>query len=272
MNKSRGQAAIDELNIPSKHVTNKSPLITLEIDRIALDKAGVAADAVNRIYKGLYAGSVGVFDTMRMSLENVPKSEKYKVMGNLWRCFEMLLQNCCPTDFQMVGQKLLEDSMYEINMLKSNFTKYKLELEDTNKKNLAKLKEMQQQFTEVSEEKEIQIKKRQESDFKLLGLQTKFEDEVRLRLDIEIKINKLHNLTKVMKNHEVTLNRRIEELELSQKDFKIRCQTQAEEIVSLRSYKRQSEMKKEENEAEMQSVKLNELQTKEKLITVTESM
>lgn len=96
---------------------------------------------------------------------------------------------------------------------------------------------MSRLFSEVSEEKELQAKKRQESDRKLLALQTKHEDEVRLRLDIEIKINKLHNLTKVMKNHEVTLNRRIEELEHSLTDYRSRCQLQEEEIVTLRSYK-----------------------------------
>lgn len=103
---------------------------------------------------------------------------------------------------------------------------------------------MQRLYSEVSEEKEIQTKKRQESDRKLLALQTKYEDEVRLRIDIELKINKLHNLTKVMKNHEDTLNRRIEELEQSLLDFQQRCETQAEEIVKLRSYKLQSEMNK----------------------------
>ena len=72
---------------------------------------------------------------------------------------------------------------------------------------------MQRLYEEVSDEKEVQTQKRQESDRKLLSLQTKYEDEVRLRLDIEIKINKLHNLTKKMQTHEETLNRKIEELQ-----------------------------------------------------------
>ena len=131
---------------------------------------------------------------------------------------------------------------------------------------------MSRLFSEVSEEKELQAKKRQESDRKLLALQTKHEDEVRLRLDIEIKINKLHNLTKVMKNHEVTLNRRIEELEHSLTDYRSRCQLQEEEIVTLRSYKLQSEMSKQIDEVKIVSVQKNEMQTKEKLISVTMNM
>ena len=134
-------------------------------------------------------------------------------MGNLWKCFEMLLQNCCPSDFKMIGQKLVEDQVHEINSVKAEFGKYKLEMDETSKKNEQKLGEMQRLYEEVSDEKEVQTQKRQESDRKLLSLQTKYEDEVRLRLDIEIKINKLHNLTKKMQTHEETLNRKIEELQ-----------------------------------------------------------
>ena len=53
--------------VPTKCVT-KSPLISLEIDRIALDKAGVDQHAVDRIYKGLFSGSMGMYDTFRTTL------------------------------------------------------------------------------------------------------------------------------------------------------------------------------------------------------------
>ena len=109
-------------------------MITLEIDRIALDKAGVDQQAVDRIYKGLFAGSVGVYDTLRTTLLNVPRTEQYKVMGNLWKAFQMLLQNCCPTDFKMIGQKLVEDQIEEINNVKVEFGRYKTEMDDTSKK------------------------------------------------------------------------------------------------------------------------------------------
>ena len=108
----------------------QSPLIELEIDRIALDKAGVDQHAVDRIYQGLYAGSMGVYDTLRTTLSNVPKYEQYKVMGNLWKCFQMLLQNCCPNDFKMIAQKLVEDQVREINNVKEEFRGYKTEIDD----------------------------------------------------------------------------------------------------------------------------------------------
>ena len=43
---------------------------------------------------------------------------------------------------------------------------------------------------------------------------TKYEDEVRLRIDFEIKINKLHNLNMSLTNHKLTLDERIKDLEV----------------------------------------------------------
>lgn len=66
--------------------------------------------------------------------------------------------------------------------------------------------------------------KRQEIEKKYLAFQSKYEDEVRLRLDFEIKINKLHNLTVALKNHELTLNRKIEEFEIRVSEYSKRCE------------------------------------------------
>lgn len=56
---------------------HKKPLINLEIDRIALDKAGVDQLAIDRIYRGLYAGSVGVYDILTSALINVNRSDRF---------------------------------------------------------------------------------------------------------------------------------------------------------------------------------------------------
>jgi len=43
--------------------------------------------------------------------------------------------------------------------------------------------------------------------------QVKYEDEVRLRIDFEIKINKLHNLNMSLSNHKSTLDDNIKDLQ-----------------------------------------------------------
>lgn len=49
--------------VPKKAVS-KAPLVHFEIDRIALDKAGIDQNDVNRIYQGLYATSVGFYGVL----------------------------------------------------------------------------------------------------------------------------------------------------------------------------------------------------------------
>lgn len=75
-----------EMPIPMKPRIMQ-PLTSLEIDRIALDKAGVNLDSVDRLYRGLYAGSVGVYDTIKTSIVTVPEKYRYNLMGRLWSAF-----------------------------------------------------------------------------------------------------------------------------------------------------------------------------------------
>ena len=49
----------------------RTPLISLEIDRIALDKAGVEQQEVNRIYKALYVSSVGFYSILKTQCQDI---------------------------------------------------------------------------------------------------------------------------------------------------------------------------------------------------------
>ena len=51
----------------------------------------------------------------------------------------MLLESCCPTDYQMIGQKLLEDQIKEINNVKEEFGRYKADMDEASKKTEEKL-------------------------------------------------------------------------------------------------------------------------------------
>ena len=46
----------------------------------------------------------------------------------------MLLENCCPTDFKSIEQKLKEDSVVEINKVREEFASYRAEVEGNSKK------------------------------------------------------------------------------------------------------------------------------------------
>jgi hypothetical protein len=63
---------------------------------------------------------------------------------------------------------------------------------------------------------------------------TKYEDEVRLRIDFEIKINKLHNLNMGITNHKSALDERIKDLEVELTREKKRIAVQDQELIDLK--------------------------------------
>jgi len=69
------------------HKANQSPLINIDIDRIALDKAGVGQEDVDRIYRALYTGSIGMYDNLKYALNKIPRGEQATVLGNLWKAY-----------------------------------------------------------------------------------------------------------------------------------------------------------------------------------------
>lgn len=58
-----------------------------------------------------------------------------------------------------------------------------------------------------------------------------------MRLDFEIKINKLYGLNVALRSSELSLKRKIEDIEATMLEYKERNKVQAEEIVMLRSCK-----------------------------------
>ena len=64
--------------------------------------------------------------------------------------------------------------------------------------------------------------------------QVKYEDEVRLRIDFEIKINKLHNLNMSLGNHKSTLDDNIKDLQEELSRSKSRIEDQDKEIIDLK--------------------------------------
>ena len=51
-------------------------------------------------------------------------------------------------------------------------------------------------------------------------MKSRHEEEVRVRIDLEIKINKLYNENHILKNHEKTLESKVTESEFTIKSLK----------------------------------------------------
>ena len=105
------------------------PLQVLNVDRLTLEKFGMRTESIDRIYKSLYVNSVGFFDTLRWSTATVEANKKHTVMGRFWKTYQYLMQYCCPTDFKMVSEKLMEDQMAAVEKVKAEFDKYKVDFD-----------------------------------------------------------------------------------------------------------------------------------------------
>ena len=57
----------------------------------------------------------------------------------------------------------------------------------------------------LNHEKELAVEERRKAERIIEQQNRRFEDEVRLRIDFEVKINKLYHTNIAMKNHQITL-------------------------------------------------------------------
>ena len=127
-------------------------------------------------------------------------------------------------------------------------------------------------YYRVQQEKMAIEQAKMKVDQQMMALQTRYEDEVKLRVDFEVKINKLHNLTITQRNHDTTLNKRIEQLNSSLTEYRNRCEVQEAEIIQLRSYKAKADLIKNENEVVIEAAKRDVMSNKMKIQKVTSEM
>ena len=75
------------------------------------------------------------------------------------------------------------------------------------------LKEKERRFNEIELEKDHAVQMRIKAERQVVSQHSRHEDEVRTRIDLEMKINKLYNTNLILNNHEVTLTSKITEHE-----------------------------------------------------------
>ena len=73
------------------------------------------------------------------------------------------------------------------------------------------LKKKGQRFDELEREKEKAIQEKIKAERQVVSHLGRHEDEVRTRIDLEIKINKLYNTNLTLKNHTATLESKVSE-------------------------------------------------------------
>ena len=97
----------------------------------------------------MYVNSVGFFDQMNSLIASVPSGNKHTVIGRLWKMYQYLMQYCCPTDFQMIAEKMMEDQVNAIKKVKDEFEQYKKDFDQQNEDVMERLLENERNYYRV---------------------------------------------------------------------------------------------------------------------------
>lgn len=111
----------ENLDIPGVVLkpTHKKPLQRYFIDRLALVDKNVRPEMVDRIYQGLFVYSIGFYEMMNNTLNNA--KTKYSILANIWKVFQILLEYCCKSNYQMLVAKIGTEHQEEINRIRDDF-------------------------------------------------------------------------------------------------------------------------------------------------------
>lgn len=111
----------EHLDIPGVILkpTHLMPIQRYQIHSQELQKEGIPADEVNRIYRGLFVYSVGFYELLNKCLEHTNK--KYTVITAIWKVFSILLEYCCRTDYRMLIQEISLEHQKEMERLEAKY-------------------------------------------------------------------------------------------------------------------------------------------------------
>lgn len=107
------------------------------------------------------------------------------IQGNLWRVYQILIEQACPTDYLMLSQQIEKENAHKVEEMKKHADELEAEFSRKDQEmtsRIATLKKENHQLEVLKEEYEAE-KQRVTDD--LQKVQNKLEEEVRLRLFFE---------------------------------------------------------------------------------------
>jgi hypothetical protein len=112
----------EHLDIPGVIVkpAQKLPMNRYSIDRLQLHTAGTPIEMIERLYSGLFVYSIGFYE---MVLKCVPHAKnKYTNLSSHWKVFQILLECCCKSNYQMMVAKISTEHKSQLQTTSRPFT------------------------------------------------------------------------------------------------------------------------------------------------------
>lgn len=86
-----------------------------KIDKLYMASQGIPLEDIERIYRSLFVYSIGFYE---MILECVKHAQnKYSILSSLWKVFQILLEYCCKSNYQMMVAKISTEHKIELDKM-----------------------------------------------------------------------------------------------------------------------------------------------------------
>jgi gas vesicle protein len=125
----------EHLDIPGVILkpVHKQPMNRYQIDRLFLHSSGISIESIDRIFRGLFVYSIGFYEMILRCVQHA--KNKYSIMSSLWKVFQILLEYCCKSNYQMLIAKISNEHKSHVDHLEEEFNREK-EIFNNNEKSL----------------------------------------------------------------------------------------------------------------------------------------
>ena len=112
----------EHLEIPGTIVkpAHKQPISRYKIDKLFLHSQGVPIADVERIYRSLFVYSIGFYEMILKCVQHA--NNKYSILSSLWKVFQILLEYCCKSNYQMMVAKISTEHRAELDRIEESYT------------------------------------------------------------------------------------------------------------------------------------------------------
>lgn len=94
---------------------HKTPINRYKIDKLWLHSQGMDPVDIERIYRSLFVYSLGFYDMILKCVQHA--KNKYSILASLWKVFQILLEYCCKSNYQMMIVKLGTEHKEELEKM-----------------------------------------------------------------------------------------------------------------------------------------------------------
>lgn len=93
----------------------KTPINRYKIDKLWLHSQGMDPVDIERIYRSLFVYSLGFYEMILKCVQHA--KNKYSILASLWKVFQILLEYCCKSNYQMMIVKLGTEHKEELEKI-----------------------------------------------------------------------------------------------------------------------------------------------------------